>query len=410
MISMSKKKQTSLPIRSVQRAMHRSKILELIRTAELISRTDIARATGFSQATVTGRTAELIEEGLIEEKQAGAYEGGRPPILLAIRADGVHAIGVNVTLAQIRVVIINFKGELRASHTISTGKNYYSPEEIIEKIVRGIQACMWEANFSKDQIAGVGVGLPGPIDSVSGMMRFLPNYGWKEIPFRSMLQEKINHPVFLDNSSNNLAIAEYWNGSGKGVDNFLVITLENGVGAGVIINGQLVRGHQGIAGEFGHICVNETGPACRCGRRGCIEAYAGNNAIIREARALAHRGMWYSSKIPPAEIEFEEVIAELEYGNNELNAVYAQAGKVLGTGIHDVAMLLNPERVIITGKGVKAGDFLFNSMFRTIKHLKTGKFDFPQTKIIIKEWNESDWAGGSGSLVLLELYKSPVAA
>lgn len=404
------KKQMSLPIRSVQRAMHRSKILELIRTSELISRTDLARTTGFSQATVTSRTAELIEEGLIEEKQAGAYEGGRPPILLAIQANGVHAIGVNITISQISVVIINFKGEIKASHAVATDKKYYSPEEIIEIIVHGIQACMWEANFSRDQIVGVGVGLPGPIDSVSGMVRFLPNYGWKDIPFRKMLREKINHPVFIDNCFNNLAVAEYWNGNGKGVDNFIVITLENGVGAGIVINGRLVRSHQGTFSEFGHICVDRTGPICRCGRRGCLEAYTGNSAIIQKARTLADQGQWYSSTIPSAEIEFEDVLAELEHGNSRLQDIYAEAGKILAIGIHNLTLLLNPERVIITGKGVKAKNFLFTPMFKTFENLQPGNLDDPVPQIVVKVGKESDWAGGSGSLVLLELYKSPVAA
>ncbi|MGD9211355.1 MAG: ROK family transcriptional regulator [Desulfobacteraceae bacterium] len=404
---MPKKGKASLSIRSFQRAMHRSKFLELIRTSELISRTDLAKATGLSQASVTGITADLIEEGLIEEKQAGAYEGGRPPILLAIRPNGVHVIGVNLTIASIRIVIINFRAELKASYTIPTGNDYYSPEEIIEKIAQGIQACMWEANFSKDQIAGVGVGLPGPVDSVSGIVKFLPNYGWEEIAFRKMLHDRINHPIFVDNSSNNLATAEYWYGSGKGVDNFFVITVENGVGAGIILNGQLVRGHLGIASEFGHTCADINGPLCRCGRRGCIEAYAGNNSIIRDAKELATKGKWVSSKISPEKICYEDVITELSHNNKALEKIYNKAGNILGIGVHNLITLLNPKIVIITGKGVKAGDFLFSPMFRAIKKLKSGRFNYSQTKIHIKQWDDGDWARGAGTLVLREIYKSP---
>jgi hypothetical protein len=150
-------------------------------------------ATGLSQASVTGITTELMAEGLIEEKQIGAYEGGRPPILLSIRADGVHVMGVDLTMAQISVVIINFKAELKAAGTIPTGQAYYSPEEIVEMIARAIQSCMWNSNLSKDQIAGVGIGIPGPVDPFAGVIRFLPNYGWQEVPFYRMLKDKINH-------------------------------------------------------------------------------------------------------------------------------------------------------------------------------------------------------------------------
>lgn len=387
--------------------MHRSNILEFIRTTELVSRTDLARATGLSQASITGITAHLIQEGLIEEKQPGAYEGGRRPTLLAIRADGVHVIGINIAIHEIRVVIVNFQAELQASHTTLLVEEYYSPTEIISIITQAIQACIWEADFSKNQISGVGVGIPGPVDSATGVIRFLPNYGWENVPFREMLQAKINHPVFIDNSSNNLAIGEYWYGSGRGVDNFLVVTLENGVGAGMMFNGQLVRGHLGIASEFGHICAVQGGHLCRCGRKGCIESYVGNNAIIRDARDLARRGIWSSDDIHPDSIEFPEIMEELKKGNTELDSIYNTAGSILGVGISNLIIMLNPELVIITGKGVAAGDKLFKPMYRAMENLKTDRFGFTETKIIVQKWTEGDWARESGTLVLREIYKSP---
>ncbi len=402
-----KQQSTSLPPRRFQRAMHRSNILALIRTAGLISRTDLARETGLSQASVTGVTADLIGEGLIEEKQAGAYEGGRRPTLLAIRPDGVHVVGVNMAIDQIRVVIVNFQAELKAAQTISLDKDYYSPEEIVEMMAQAIQACIWDANFSKDQIAGVGVGIPGPVDSKRGVVKFLPNYGWEEISLQEMLQQRINHPVFIDNSSNNLAIAEHWYGSGKGMDNFIVVTLENGVGAGMVVNGQLVRGNSGIASEFGHMCAEIDGPRCRCGRNGCIEAFAGNYALLRDARNLIGSGCWHSSDKSAKEIVFEDVLAELEHGNAALENVYRKAGTILGVGIYNLMTLLNPQLVIITGKGVQAGKPLFSHMFDSIEQLKAARFGFDQTEIVIKSWTDKDWARESGSLVLREIYKSP---
>jgi len=393
--------------RSFQKALHRSNILEIIRTTELISRTDLARSTGLSQASITGITADLIREELIEERQPGAYEGGRRPTLLAIRPDGVHVIGINIAIHEIRVVIVNFQAEMQVSHAAVLEKNYYAPEEIVNITAQAIQACMWEANFSKDQISGVGVGIPGPVDASTGIISFLPNYGWKNVPFRQMLQDKINHPVFIDNSSNNLATGEYWYGSGRGIDNFLVITLENGIGAGMMLNGQLVRGHLGIASEFGHLCADLQGPPCRCGRKGCIEAFVGNNSILRDAKELVRQGKWSQSDLNPEDIEFNEVIAELSKGNAELKSIYRKAGEILGVGIYNMITMLAPERVIITGKGVAAGDKLFAPMFEQIEYLKTGKFGLSDSKIVIQEWTDGDWARESGTLVLREIYKSP---
>jgi transcriptional regulator of PTS gene len=404
---MAPKKTANLSTRSRQKAIYRSKILDLIRTSELISRTDLAKETGLSQASITGITADLIEEGLIVEKQAGAYEGGRPPTLLAIRANGVYVIGVNLTLEQIRIVIIDFQAEIKASHVVHLDDNYHTPEEITECVAQGIQACMWEANFYRDQISGVGVGIPGLVNSEAGIVHFLPNYGWENVPFREVLRNKINHPVFIDNSSNNLAIGEYWHGSGKGVENFLAITLENGIGAGTIINGQLVRGSRGIASELGHICIDPDGPSCRCGKNGCIEAYSGNIAIIREARKLAQSGSWSSSGSAPDHIGYKEVLDELKAGNAELENIYINAARALALGIHNLSNLLNPELIIITGKGVEAGDFLFKPLFEILNKINTGKFGSFQTQITIKDWDDSDWAKGSGTLVLREIYKSP---
>jgi len=402
-----KNTKSSLTTRSFQRALHRSNILELIRTTELISRTDLSRATGLSQASLTGITADLIREGLIEEKQSGAYEGGRRPTLLAIRPDGVHVIGINMAMHEIRVVIVNFQAEVQASHTALLENDYYSPEKIVSITAQAIQACMWEANFSKDQISGAGVGIPGPVDSSTGIIRFLPNYGWKNVPFQKMLQGKINHPVFIDNSSNNLATGEYWYGSGKGIDNFLVITLENGVGAGMMLNGQLVRGHLGIASEFGHICADQEGPLCRCGRKGCIEAFVGNNSMLRDARELIQQGKWSQADIRPEDIHFNEVINELAVGNTALEAIYRKAGEILGVGIYNMITMLDPERVIITGKGVAAGNKLFTPMLEKIERLKSGNFCFSNSQIVIQQWTDGDWARESGTLVLKEIYKSP---
>lgn len=403
---MSKKNKISAT-RNFQKAMHRFKVLDLIRTTGLISRIDLARQTGLSQASVTGITADLLKEGLIEEKKAGAYEGGRRPILLAVKPDGVHSIGVNLTINQIRIVIINFEAEVKASHTVPLEKHHYSPEELVEIIAQEIQACMWEANFSKDQIIGVGVGIPGPVDHRSGVVRFLPNYGWKEVPFCEMLQNRINHPVFLDNSSNNLAISEFWHGKGKGVDNFFVVTIENGVGAGTILNGQLIRGSEGIASEFGHTCYDPDGPECRCGRFGCLEAFVGNNSIIRDARKLVVQGNWSADKADTEPISLDEVVTELSRGNSELTGIYHKAGTVLGQGLYNLITLLNPSLIIITGKGVLAGDHLFDPMFATLEKLQQGKFVFPNAEIIIHEWDDTDWARGAGALVLREVYKSP---
>lgn len=390
---------------SFVRAYNREAILRTIRVSELISRVDIARATGLSQASVTGITADLIKEGLVQEKKSGTHEGGRPPILLSISPDGAYAIGINLTIENIDVAIINFQAEIKAFHTMELDSAYYTVEDIVDKMVRCVQECMWEANFSKDRISGVGIGIPGLVDSESGKIRFLPNYGWEDVNLRDLFQKQINLPTYIDNSSNNLAIAEQWFGIGKSLNNFIVVTLQNGIGAGCVINGQLSRGFTGIAGEFGHLTMDPNGPSCRCGKKGCVEAYAGNNSIIRDAKKAAMKRLW--NKENPESITYTDIIEALHNGEPELVKLFKKAGEVLGVGIAHLITLLNPEKIIITGKGVQAGNAIFNSMFQSIGSCVSKKFINYGTEIVIKEWSDKDWVSGAGTLVLKEIYKSP---
>jgi len=390
---------------SFVRAYNRYNILTTIRVAELISRIDIAKSIGLSQASITGITADLIAEGLIQEKKPGAHEGGRPPILLAISPDGAYEIGINLTIDKIDVAITNFQAQIKAFHSIELDSAYYRAQDIVDIMALAVQECMWEASFSKDQIAGIGIGIPGLVDSESGIIRFLPNYGWENINFRDLFQEKIHIPTYIENSSNNLAIAEHWFGLGKGIDNFVVVTLQNGVGAGCILNGHLARGCTGIAGEFGHLTTNPDGPLCRCGKKGCIEAYAGNNSLMRDAKNAASKGIW--DKKNPERLTFEDLLEAVHAKEPEILKFYHKAGIALGMGIAHLITLLNPEKIFITGKGVQAQGALFDPMFQAVNKFVSPKFEGYGTEIIIKSWSETDWVRGAGTLVLNEIYKSP---
>ena len=392
-------------VHSFVRAYNREIILRTIRISGLISRIDIARATGLSQASVTGITADLIKEGLVEEKRPGKKESGRPPILLAIAPEGAFAIGVNLTLEKIDVAIINLQADIQAFYSKPLDSPFYEAEQIVDIMARSVRECMWQANFSKDRISGVGIGIPGLVDSQNGIIRFLPNYGWENVPLREMFQQQIDLPAYIENSSNNLAIAEHWYGIGKGMDNFTVVTLENGIGCGCVINGQLTRGFTGIAGEFGHMVVDPAGPLCRCGKKGCIEAYAGNNSIIRDAVAAAKNGEWEGQD--PTTVTFDAIIRALNEDHPVMLELFRRAGSILGLGVTHLINLLNPQQIIITGKGVQAETAMFDSMYEAIDTHISKKFKDYGTQILIKDWSDKDWVKGAGTLVLQEIYKSP---
>jgi len=395
-----------MPVRNLMRAINRSKILETIRTVGMIPRIDIARTTGLSRPLVTGLTADLIQEGLIIEKQSGKYEGGRRPMLLALNPDGAFVVGVNLSISALNVVIVNFEGVVIASYAQSLAPIRHSVSEIADSVVRAVQSCIWEANFAKVQVSGIGIGLPGLVDPASGHIRFLPNYGWQNVNLKELVQDQLNHPCYIDNSTNTLALAEQWFGEGKGVENFLVVTIENGVGLGAVINGRIYRGHEGIAGEFGHLTIDPDGPECRCGKKGCVEAYAGKIAIMRDARQAAADGQWECEN--PGRLTYEDVVGAAQNGADVLARLFNRAGHILGVGISHLITLFNPSKIIITGQGVRAGDLIFDGMYATLDSSVSAKFGRRTTRIIVQQWTEQDWARGAGALVLQELYKSPV--
>jgi transcriptional regulator of PTS gene len=395
-----------MPVRDLMRAINRSKILENIRTVGMISRIDIARTTGLSQASITGLTADLIKEGLIIEKQSGKYKGGRRPMLLALNPEGAFVVGVNLSNSKLSVVIVNFEGTIVASHAHPLAPIHHSVSEIANRVAGAVQACIWEANFAKEQISGVGIGIPGLVDPDSGNIRFLPNYGWENVNIKELVQNKLNHPCYIDNSSNTLALAEQWFGEGKGIDNFLVVTIENGIGLGAVINGRIYRGQEGIAGEFGHMTINPEGPECRCGKKGCVEAYTGNIAIMRDARLAANDGRWHRED--PDGFTYEEMVRAAQEGVVALRQLFSRAGHILGIGLSHLITLFNPSKIIITGQGVQAGELIFDPMSLAIEAYHSARFGRQTTEIIVQQWTEQDWARGAGALVLQELYKSPV--
>lgn len=394
-----------MPVRALNRAVNRAKIIDIIRTAGMISRVDIARTSAYSKASVTGLTTELIKEGLIIEKKSGEYEGGRRPMLLALNPDGAYVVGVNLSISKLSVVIVNLAAEVIASHVVTLEERDHPPEEITDRIAAAVMACIWEANFSKQHISGVGIGLPGLVDAAAGTIRFLPNYGWENVNLLQLVEAKLNHPCYIDNSSNTLAIAEQWFGEGKGVDDFLVVTIENGVGLGIVINGRLHRGFNGTAGEFGHITIDPEGPQCRCGNKGCVEAYAGNISIMRDARLAVEAGRWAPDPSQP--MDYDQVLAAARDGNEALSDVFATAGRVLGIGVAHLATLFNPAKIIFAGQGVQAAELMFDPLKAALADRLPSRFGQLEPQIVIQRWTELDWARGAGTLVLKELFKSP---
>jgi len=264
-------------------------------------------------------------------------------------------IAIDLGGTNLKCALLNSSLKIKAKSSFST-KSFDNKRKLIGGIVDSINSFILRQNLTKRSILGIGIGLPGLVDTFKGMVHFLPNIpGWKEVSLKKILEQETGLPVFIDNDVKLMTFAEHKAGSAKEYNNVLCITLGTGVGGGLIIGNSLYRGKDNAAGEIGHLPLNEHGPVCGCGSEACLEVYVGNARIIKDARKL------FGSKIT-----LEEV-SKLAQGNNaKATKFWGEVGKKLGLALSGVVNLLNLDAIVIGGGVSCAGKVLFKSVKQTI--------------------------------------------
>ncbi|MCK4724291.1 MAG: ROK family transcriptional regulator, partial [Anaerolineales bacterium] len=381
-------------------AINRSNVLNTIKTKGSISRIEIARSTGLSAATVTGITADLIADGFVYEKEEGDSRGGRRPILLAINPRGGYVVGIKLMEDHAIGAITDLEATIVAKY--SSKLKDKSLDTGIESLVEVVNVLMGEGGIVSEQLLGVGVGLAGIVNAKKGVLRYSPYFGWHDVPLVEILRSRLKVPVHIDNDVNTLTLNEQLFGTGQGKENFLTVTIGRGVGLGIVVNGQIYRGGNGAGGEFGHTIIDPEGHQCDCGKKGCLETYVSDPALLRLASEAASRG-----ELPEEPRNVDELIAYAKSGVSVAQSIIAQGGVTLGYGIANLINIFNPQEVIISGEGVRAGELMFEPMRATIsQYVMPGLAE--DTDICIDVWEDDAWARGAASLVLQELFKSPI--
>lgn len=382
------------------RAINRSIILNMIKSSGPISRAAIARLSGLSPATVTGITADLIATNLVLEKAAGDSSGGRPPILLALNPLGGYVIGIKITENQVIGALTDLMATVVTKQTLPLSNR--TIEAVIDALAELVSKLLRRGKVQRKQLRGVGIGIAGVVDQESGILHQSPYFGWTNLPLRDLIQERLHTPVYVDNDVNTLTLSEKWFGLGQNVEDFITVTVGRGLGMGIVVNGQLYRGKSGGAGEFGHTVVVPDGELCACGRRGCLETYVSDQGLLRSAARAAESG----NLLAPVATSTD--LARLaEAGDPAAQQILAEAGSLLGTHIANLINLLDPEIVILSGEGTRYGDWFFRAVRETAsQHVMPGMAGVAQ--IQIDDWGDDAWALGAASLVLGELFESPV--
>ncbi|MBB1244622.1 ROK family transcriptional regulator [Streptomyces durbertensis] len=333
-----------------QSSLHRAnleRVVRAVRMAGSLTQAEIARTTGLSAATVSNIVRELKESGTVDVTPTSA--GGRRARSVSLSGDAGIVVGVDFGHSHLRVAIGNLAHKVLAEQAEPIDVDA-SAAQGLDRAERLVGRLLESAGISRSKIIGVGLGVPGPIDVETGVLgstAILP--GWTGTNPRDELQARLGTPVHVDNDANLGALGELVWGAGRGVTDLAYIKVASGVGAGLVMRGQVYRGPGGTAGEIGHITLDESGPVCRCGNRGCLETFTAARYVL----PLLTPGYGPDLTMP-------QVVSLAREGDPGCRRVVADIGRHIGSGVANLCNLLNPSRVVLGGDLADAGDLVLD--------------------------------------------------
>ncbi len=382
------------------RDLNQSIVFNLIMEHSSISRTDLARRSDLPAATITRIVGEFLSAGLISERATEESRGGRPPVFLSINPSAGYVVGIKLREDSMTIAICDLSCTIIYSVDEPIDGEAI-PHRVVAAMAEGVKRCVSAASIPMSKVLGLGVGMSGLIDSVRGICRYSAILDWRDVELGAALEFKLRLPVRIDNDVNTLAVAERYFGAGRDVANFLLLTLGRGIGLGIVIGGEIYRGSSGGAGEFGHMTIDPSvdAPVCNCGKRGCLEAIASDYGILRAAVGTD----------PGHHVEdaIGSLIERAQQGDAEIRAIFTRAGNALGIALANLTNLFDPARVLIGGKGLRAGELLLEPM-RAMLPLHRFGAAYESIELVPQTVDDVSWARGAASLLLYEVFRSPI--
>jgi predicted NBD/HSP70 family sugar kinase len=331
----------------------------------------------------------------------GQLPRGRKPTFLHINSDRASIIGIDIQPEVTNLAISSMDSRLLAQEQISTGVD---PAEFIVRLGRRVLELM--RAYPHNSYEGIGVSLPGRIDSSSHRLLFAPNLGWSDLDLKTPLEKATGLPVELENAANACALAEIWSGrNGEGVNNLVAVTVSDGIGVGMILNGQLLRGSTGTAGEFGHVSILADGPVCRCSNFGCWEVLASNSAATRYySESAVTRKDSIGSKSATARVRFGDLLRLVEQGDEKAVRALDQMAHYLGVGLAMLVTGLAPDVIVIVGDVTRAWSRVGPIVAQTVK---ARSFTHASTRILATDPEAQPRMLGTIAMVLQQHFDSP---
>lgn len=380
--------------RSLSRDLNASLLIELVRRFGPISRAELSRQSQISAPTVSAIVGQLLARGTFSEVAVAPSSGGRPPVLLQLNPKAGYVVGIKLRSDGLTTVVCDLDAGVVATDETSVAL-VGDPAAAIGAVEAATRRVLRGAGIARTKVLGVGIGLPGVIDSLRGSCQFSHLLQWHEVELAAPLQRRLRLPVWVDNDVNTLAIAEKWAGDGIAARDFVTLSVGRGLGLGIVIDRGVYRGAVGGAGEFGHLIVDRDGPACECGRSGCLEALVGERALLRRVSELHGR-----------EVSRDELISLAAASDGATIQVLTDASELLGLAMANVVTLLNPELVIICGEGTQLGAPFLDLVVAAIRDLTFAGLG-KQIEVKVQQWGDDAWAVGAATLVLRESFALP---
>ena len=343
------------------RKLNTAVILDILRRYAPLSRAEVAARTGLNRSTVSIIVNSLIEGGFVQETDLQSSKIGRPGMLLVLNPKGGFAVGVEIGVDFISLILTDFIANVLWRQRVSSNP----AEDQIRILDRASELTQEAIDVGLEQglrPLGIGVGVPGLVDTLQGKLIFAPNLRWTNVPLRLMWSQRFDLPTFVENEANAAALGEYYFGVARGVNSFIYLSAGIGLGGGVLIDGKLFRGSSGYAGEVGHMTVDPDGDLCGCGKRGCWETKVGPRAVLRGVRKILADGAHsFINDLAAGDLEsitFDMVVQAAESSDPVALKALQNVGEYLGVGVANLINIFNPELIVLGGALSLANEFL----------------------------------------------------
>jgi predicted NBD/HSP70 family sugar kinase len=376
----------------------KQRIFEFVRANGRAARTDVCRALDISPGSATTLTADMIESGYLREVASVPREAGRgrPPVALEVVPEASYVIGIKLSDEYNTAVLADFAGNMVADCALPTQPTRRELPQLLNEIGALMEDLLHKSGKSQDDVKAVGIGVSGIADHKTGVVLWSPLLQLRDVALGPAFTERFGLPVYLDNDANMLTLAELWFGTGRQMENFVVITIEQGVGMGLVMDNRLYRGAQGIGLELGHTKVQLDGALCRCGQRGCLEAYLADYALAREAATALGRSI--DTEQSPQEM-LGNLFEQAKAGNQAAKTIFNRAGRYLSVGLSNVIQLFDPPLIILSGERMQY-DYLYGQEVIAEMQALTLSEGRKPCQVETHAWGDLIWARGASALAL----------